>query len=354
MYGFNNLHESLTVTSILARVSEPTLWRYYLGRDFTIGKAISAPYRKDNDPSFSLSFDTRGRIMFKDFGSRGWYGDVFDYIQLTKDLDFQDSLVLVNCDFNLKLGAPVQQCRKGSLPASEINKLIEFGKEFKETNSINKFQFSVMNYELSDLNYWLQFGVTKEILSAYNVYCVRNVYLNKVCIYFRDNNNPCYGYYFPVTKHVKFYFPLVVGDSKRRFTGNVGNFEDIQGYYQCRVKQEYSNKILILTKSMKDCMTLRGFGLDAMAIHGESHFFHEDFIRHIRKYYPKIISLYDLDATGVKGSRYLWREYKIPPYFIDRKYRKQACKDISDVYKRFGREATRRFLNSIIGSQIEF
>lgn len=96
---------------------------------------------------------------------------------------------------------------------------------------------------------------------------------------------------------------------------------------------------------MKDVMLLRELGYDSMAIHGENHKFNEDFIRHIKKYRTNIISLYDRDNAGILGAKYLWKNYKIKPYFIPKKYN---TKDISDLYKEKGKEIVEEFLKNIL------
>lgn len=334
----------LSINNILSKVSEVMLWRFYLNTDFKIGIPFCATYRKDSNPSFSIFLDRRNRLMGKDFG-RDFYGDVFNYISMLFNITTYESLIKVNHDFNLGLlldtSITIDENIFKSKPLTKqaIKKLDKLGENV--ISESNKIQVSIRHFEESDLNYWLQYGITYKTLKLYNVYCAGKVYCNNRLCYYNVQDNPCYVYHFTETNHVKVYFPF---QKSYRFMGNVNNYQDIQGYYQCDVKSNKENKFLILTKSMKDVMTLREFGIDAMAIHGEEHRFHTDFIRHIKKYYPIIISLYDRDITGIKGAKYLWKEFAIPANFIAKKYN---CKDISDFYKKFGKEETQIFLNKI-------
>jgi hypothetical protein len=99
---------------------------------------------------------------------------------------------------------------------------------------------------------------------------------------------------------------------------------------------------------MKDCMVLRDLGYDSMAIHGEGQRFYTDFIRHIKKYYSVILSIYDRDAAGVRGAKLLWDDFRIPAYFLHRSVRTKECKDVSDMRKIHGREKVKDFIDTTV------
>lgn len=346
-YGFDNIYQELSVGNIISIVIEPVLWRHYLGINFELKKNYVSPLRKgDKVPSFNVYIDGRGRFMFKDFGGNGSHGDIFDFLHIRDSLTFREALVRVNVDFKLGLGNPHEQSYRGYKPIGirEEQRLEKFSDSFAIQTAplINAY---VRAWREEDLKYWMQYGITKDILIEYQVHCIKRICVNGVLVYSQTPNNPCYGYYFPTSKHIKCYFPYAVG-KQTKFLGNANNYQDIQGYYQCNVKKDSRNTLLILTKSMKDCMTLRSLGYEAMAIHGEGQYFYKDFVRHIKKYYPKIISLYDRDRTGVKGAKYLWKMYGILPYFIPKLL--TGCKDISDVYKQYSREKAEGLMKGIV------
>lgn len=354
-YGFKdeNIYYELKAENILSKVREETLWRYYIGFDYELKKDYISPLRpKEDRPSFNLYEDSRRRIKFKDFGGGGIHGDIFDFLQKRDGLTYYETMVRVNVDFGLRLGNPHEQSYKGFKPMG-VRIMAELGK-FEE-----KFPAQVAPlinahtkaYTESDYNYWMQYGITKDTLKLYDVHCIGRIRIKKGDAYWYEvyqysADNPCYGYYFPKSKHIKCYFPLA-SSSQIRFIGNANNYEDIQGYYQCNVKRDKANKLLILTKSMKDCMCLREMGYEAMSIHGEGQYFYKDFIRHIKKYYPKIISMYDRDRTGVKGALYLWRTYGISAVLTPKSLAKQGIKDISDMYRALGKERTEEYMKGL-------
>lgn len=349
-YGFSNVYEELSVQNVLSKVSDATLWRYYLGTDFQLKKDICSPLRRDKHPSFQLYLDSKSRVKFKDHGGQGLGGDIFDFLSHRDGLNLVDSLVRINTDFKLHLGTPDQQTYKGAKPIGvRVEKQLEkFGEEFS-ISTAPFIQVITRPYTEKDYEYWAQFGITSATLRLYNIHCIQKVRMNGVLVYTHSLTKPGYVYHFPKSKHNKCYFPFREG--KYRFLSSANNYEDIQGYYQCNVKKDKSNKLLILTKSMKDVMCLRELGYEAMSIHGETQYFYKDFIRHIKKYYPHIISLYDRDKAGVLGARHLWKNYKIPAHFIPKFLTKEYhIKDISDMYATLGRGDTEELMKKISSS----
>lgn len=348
-YGF---YSPLQVQEVLKRVSEGSLWRFYLGFDYELKRGFSSPLRiGDDNPSFNIYEDKRGRLMFKDFGGEALHGDIFDYLQKRDSLDLTEALVKVNVDFKLGLGKPEQQAYTGSKPLSK--RTMDTLEKFEDKLAMQTaptIKVWTRDHSEADVLYWLQYGITIATLNYYKVHCLRRIEVNGRLVYTHSDDNPCYSYSFP-SKHIKCYFPKATGE-QFRFLGNANNYEDIQGYHQCNVKKDKNNKLLILTKSMKDVMCLRELGYEAMAIHGEGQYFYKDFIRHIKKYYPNIISMYDRDKTGVKGMKYLWTTYGISAVFIPKALAKQGIKDISDMYKALGREKTEEFLKAFTGIYI--
>lgn len=344
-YSFD-VKEELTPENIFKRVSEVKLWNHYAG-DFTPGKMFHAPYRKDTNPSFNIFYSVRkNKYIAKDMARRSSW-DIFDYIQMIYCVDFYTALVRINIDFGLNLDYSPNRCTLGSSPYKEVTedthrRLDEFDKKVKGEINI---QIVDRGFNQADADYWLPYNIGSVLLRQYNVIPVKKLFINKELKYEYNPNNPCYAYLFPRASyrskdHIKVYFPF-----KRdyRFLGNITNNSDIQGYDQCDIRGPGQN--LVLTKSMKDVMCLRSFGIEAMAIHGETQRFNPDFIRHLRKWYRNIISLYDRDVAGVGGSKYLWDTYKISPLFIHKNY---ECKDISDLHKVQGKKITLQFIDKIV------
>ncbi len=264
-------------------------------------------------------------------------------MKIAHGIGLTEALREINNAFNLGLGKFYPGDRK-----HEVNKKVSNVPAIISKPVTKLMQVVPRKYQAADYEYWNSYGIYNSTLALYSVYCVGQLYVDKKLVYSFTEDNPGYMYYFPKSEHMKVYFPFADGV---RFLGNTNNYYDVQGYDQCRVKEDYEGKMLVLTKSMKDCMLLHQCGIDAMATHGETHKFTEDFMRHLFKYYPYIISLYDRDASGVKGAYYLWSNYRIPAVFIPRKYRNEGAKDITDLCKLFGRNILDNFVMNVLKKQ---
>lgn len=87
---------------------------------------------------------------------------------------------------------------------------------------------------------------------------------------------------------------------------------------------------LIITKSMKDLMTLYEYGFVSVAPNSENTMLTDSQISKIKNKYGRIVMLYDNDLPGVKNANKYHKKYGITCIFIKRKY----AKDISDLHKK--------------------
>lgn len=332
------------------------LWRYYLGVPFRVGESICAPYRVDKNPSMSFYYDsTKHKICAKDHGRGTFHGDVFDYVRIIYGLDFYSTLVKINLDFNLGLmynsSRYLGVVRKATPNLAELR---EF--ENKHDNlAYSGITYSQRELNLDDKRYWYKYGISAATLFLYKVHAVKDLKINGQSSYRYtaglSSDNPCYIYYFPATRYraqakAKCYWPKAP-EGSIRFLGNASNKYDVQGYDQCSIatkKEGEKGEFLVLTKSMKDCMLFHELGIEAMAPHGESQLFTNEFIAHLKRYYKVIVSLYDKDITGVRGAKKLWKDHQIRPYFIPKKYN---SKDLTDMYKKEGRKETIKLIKNI-------
>jgi DNA primase len=111
----------------------------------------------------------------------------------------------------------------------------------------------------------------------------------------------------------------------------VTSFRGIQGEKQLPKTHEW----LIITKSLKDVMLFRRYGIPAIALQGEANVPDNDLIDKFGKRFEKIIMFYDNDKQGILSMQKAKK--LIPCVWIPRKYK---VKDITDYYKAYGKDAT--------------
>lgn len=315
---------------LLNRVSDEEIFEHYIG-SVIHEKVFNSPLRLDNSPSASIYYSKSGQLRFKDFGT----GDNFtaiSFVQEMFDLSFSEALKKIATDFGLINDGFSAQIVKSS---SIIDKR-------KKKNLI---QFQKKPFTKADLEYWNSYGISENTLKFFDVHSVTAYWLNRTRMPL-GKNELCFCYYFPKTTHCKIYKPLKKV-KKEKWLSNVNNDEDIQGYWQCDIKNK-KPELLILTSSLKEVMLLYEFGIPAMAIHGENSNFNSDFIRHLKKYCKNIKSLYDNDSAGLKAMNNLKELYSIEQIIMPQfECETLKVKDLSDAYKYCDKTKVVEFINSL-------
>ena len=312
---------------LLNENNEETYMSYYLNIPVTKGLFVS-PLRNDHHKTCSFFRGKSGRLYFKDFATGECLA--FENVVMKKyNCDYHEALNTIAKDFGLIKN---QEHKK----AVVINKQEKFDSDKQTFIQIEQQEFSE-----EELKWWNQYGITSNILKKYYVFSCKTVFLNG-CIFSQSTPKcPSYGYYFGKKEHIeqwKIYYPK---RSDYRFIGNIST-RTIQGYRQLPKK----GKLLVITKSQKDCMCLYSMGIPACSPQSETQFISDTILEDLKQRFERIVLLFDADLTGVHYTNVLRKKYSfLIPCIIPRKY---EAKDISDFYKKYGREETIKFIKESI------
>ena len=309
-----SFQQEITKELLLEHNNEETYMAYYLGIPIKKGLFVS-PLRVDHKPTCSFY---RGRqLYFKDFATGECLS--FENVVMKKyGCNYHEALKIIATDFGIIDGS-----KPKIVPIQPIFK--------KEKKTI--IQIEAKSFTKEELEWWEQFGITKNILTKYRVYSCKTVFLNGRIESIYDSKCPSYGYYFGNEEGRelwKIYYPY---RKNFRFIGNIKT-TTIQGYNQLPKK----SKLLVITKSLKDCMVLYNLGIAAIAPQSETQFIEDNVLEVLKKRFKHIVLLFDNDQTGLEFTNKIKRKYKwIAPMIIPLKYK---AKDISDFYKAYGRDKT--------------
>ena len=309
-----SFQQEITKELLLEHNNEETYMAYYLGIPIKKGLFVS-PLRVDHKPTCSFY---RGRqLYFKDFATGECLS--FENVVMKKyGCNYHKALKIIATDFGIIDGS-----KPKIVPIQPIFK--------KEKKTI--IQIEAKSFTKEELEWWEQFGITKNILTKYRVYSCKTVFLNGRIESIYDSKCPSYGYYFGNEEGRelwKIYYPY---RKNFRFIGNIKT-TTIQGYNQLPKK----SKLLVITKSLKDCMVLYNLGIAAIAPQSETQFIQDNVLEVLKKRFKHIVLLFDNDQTGLEFTNKIKRKYKwITPMIIPLKYK---AKDISDFYKAYGRDKT--------------
>ena len=322
-----SIETKVTREFLLSKNNEETYMSYYLG--IPVGKGLYvSPLRQDHHKTCSFFRGKSGRLYFKDFATGECLA--FENVVMKKYCcNYPEALKIIAQDFGLIENTSHKESVK-------IVKQETFKGDKQTFIQIEQKEFSK-----EELEWWKAYGITKSILNKYRVFSCKTVFLNGTVFSQSTPKCPSYGYYFGKKENIeqwKIYFP------KRhdyRFIGNIST-RTLQGYRQL----PKTGKLLVITKSLKDCACLYSMGISAVAPQSETQFISPTILEDLKQRFTHIVLLFDNDLTGVHYTNVLRKKYDyLIPCIIPRRY---GAKDISDFHKKYGREHTIAFIKESI------
>lgn len=311
---------TITKELILQRLSQEAIMEHYLGVHVCNGLFCS-PLRNDKNPTCAFYKNAQGDLVFKDFGG-GFSGNCFNLVMYKYNCNFRKALLIIANDFGIINRKDIEKHER---------KIDYSGSVLKETES-SILQAQIQPFSEKELRWWKQFGITKEILDKFGVYSCKTVFLNNKYFTSSSPNNFIFGYYYGIKNNKelwRMYFPQ---RTKFRFLSN-WSAKLIQGSKQL----PKSGDIVVITKSMKDVMCLYGLGITAIAPNSETLFITEQQYEVLKERFKHIVVFYDNDRPGMHNMHKIRINFGCQCVMIPKHY---GAKDISDFYKKYGRDKT--------------
>lgn len=322
------LEPKITKEFLLSKNSEETYMSTYLRVPIKRGLFCS-PLRKDNRPTCSFCHSKKGELMYHDFGT-GFHENFIGVVMEIHKCSYQEALNIIAEDFGYISKAEDR-------PAVKIK--VSNVKLEEKTETL--IQIKPKAFSEQELKWWKGFGVTEKTLKKYKVFSCDSIFLNGDYFSSSSPRVPIYGYYCGKKNGQelwRIYFP-----SKRsfRFLSNVG-----KSYIQGAKQLPKTGDILLITKSQKDVMLAYELGIPAIAPCSEVLFLSNKQIQHLKKRFKIIVVCYDTDITGIHNLKQIKVNHPdLHTFFIPRKY---GVKDISDFFKKYGEEETRRLAGELL------
>ena len=322
------LEPKITKEFLLSKNSEETYMSTYLRVPIKRGLFCS-PLRKDHKPTCSFCHSKKGELMYHDFGT-GFHENFVGVVMEIHKCSYQEALNVIAEDFGYISKAEDR-------PAVKIK--VSNVKLEEKTETL--IQIKPKAFSEQELKWWKGFGVTDKTLKKYKVFSCDSIFLNGDYFSSSSPRVPIYGYYCGKKNGQelwRIYFP-----SKRsfRFLSNVG-----KSYIQGAKQLPKTGDVLLITKSQKDVMLAYELGIPAIAPCSEVLFLSNKQIQHLKKRFKTIVVCYDTDITGIHNLKQIKIKHPdLHTFFIPRKY---GVKDISDFFKKYGEEETRRLAGELL------
>lgn len=314
---------------ILSRFSEEQLMEYYLHLPVRRG-LFRSPLRRDKQPTCSFYRNNSGTLIFKDFAT-GQHLNVFGVVQEIFKCDYHEALRIIANDMGIVRDRELRR-NPGKINESPT-KITD--------KEMSKIQVEVQDFTDLELKWWGKYGITLNTLKKFNVYSCKHVFLNGNLLAKSQQHCPIFGYYGKKYQGLELwrcYFPK---RTSFRFITNWPS-KKIQGYDQLPKE----GKLLVITKSMKDCMTLYSCGISAIAPNSENLFVSDNMLNELKSRFKYIVVFYDNDRPGLHNMARIRREHPELVYIsIPKQY---GSKDISDFYKDHGRKETLNLIKKFV------
>lgn len=309
---------NITKEFIFSKISAEQVFEFYLGVPIKKGNFCSPSIlRVDNNPTCSYYRNSKGNLIYKDFA-----GPTFDCIGLVQHLfscSYYRALNIIANDFNLV-----------NLPKTEKHTaLIPYSGTIIEKTEKSNIQVEIKEFSKKELDWWGKFGISFKTLQKFKVFSIKSVFLNGNYFTSSSESTPIYGYYGGKdSNNIELWRLYMPTKRNYRFLSNWSS-SMIQGARQI----PKSGDFLVITKSLKDVMSLYEFGITAIAPNSENLFISESQYKKLKMKFKDIYLLYDNDLPGVKSANKIRKKFKdLQVIIIPRRYK---AKDFSDFVKRY-------------------
>lgn len=319
--------KELTKELIESKISQETLISNYYGVPIKKG-LFCAKHRTDSHPTCCY-YKRNGRIYIKDFGS-DYHGDWIYVVKQKFNCNYYDALAIAANDFDIQ-----------KIPHLNKNK-VKISNESLSENQQSIIRVEIRDFQQYELDWWNKFGISLQTLKKFRVFSCKNIWINDHIIHLETNNQLVFGYYGGIKDGIeqwKLYWP---NNKKYKWLSNRDSSQ-LQG---ARMLPKSGGDYVVITKSLKDVMVLYEFNIPAIAPNSETLFISDKQLEKLKSKFKNIIVFYDNDCAGISGMNKIKKNHKDLKYvFIPRKY---EAKDISDFYKKYGKEKTQKLINSAI------
>lgn len=308
--------------SILCKISEYDIFRYYCHNFKNYGDKFCSELREDRSPTCSI-VPWKGKVIYKDFGS-GDSHDCFSYIQAKYGLTFSEAMRVIDTDFGLGL-------QSGTVIKSQI--AITYGTQDVIERRPTKIEKKARQWNVEDKNFWSQFHIPKHLLTKFGVQPIDYFWINEA-------RYRCHSlsYVYNINGRYKVYRPF---ETEGKWYSNTSK-DDIQGWRQLKDNGD----IVILASSLKDVMCLNVLGYEAIALQSEMQMPSAELIKQLSERFEVVAVLYDNDFEkdanpGQTMANKICAEFNLINIILPAHYK---SKDISDLMKDHGVEVAEKIV----------
>lgn len=311
----------LNKSYILSNVSQEQIFEYYLGIKIETGTVLNSPptiRHGDKNASFSFYYNSNGKLRAQDHAGY-FHGDCLDAVAHILRLNAEDKK-----SFNVILDQIARDFRLHKYKGKDVistGDTSDYREVVKTPRGKVLLQFQPRVWTKDDAKFWLAGNINKRLLEIGRVYPCNYIWINNNLKYNYYPNDPAYAYYFG-PNDIKFYFP------NRKDYRFITNTSYLQG-----IDLLEPDQFGVITKSYKDVLALKSFGIQAVAPPSETHMLTRLEWNKINYICEHWFSLMDFDRTGILMAKRLRDTYNIRPLFFGNYRKLQTLRNLDGAFK---------------------
>lgn len=324
---------ALDKDSVLSDVSDIELLVKYFPQVTEVPMVISSPLRKDVHPSFRVYSPDGTRIRWYDYVT-GESGGIIDLLQRTLSVTFNELLTIIKKDTTHAGRLAINQ---SSTKKVRIN----------STDTSCQVRSQMRKWEEYDFQYWESYGVPRRWLLYSDIYPISHIFIIGNTGYVKTVKADKYAYTFIERKDgvcsEKVYQPFNKNGMKWR-SGHDSSVWDLW------TKLPPRGEKCIITSSRKDALCVwANSGIPSVSLQGEAVGVKPQVMNELKSRFKEVYVLYDNDFKGEQNygridGRKLAEQFDIIQIEIPDMY---MCKDISDLYKKYGKSTVVKVLKQL-------
>ncbi len=339
--------------------NEYDLARYYIPGFKKFNTHFKSDIRTDDNNNSMICRIQNGKLLISDFGYKIGM-NIYNYLIEKYNFNGKDAffhvLNMIREDFKLNGILPLQDSKSPNTAHP-----IAYNEEIKESSLPVKIEVKrkrlegKINWTIKDAEYWHSYGISLTKLEEKGIaplekFWITNFNKDGIRREYNVEKELCYVYPFYRDKSGNFMYTIYLpnglkGNKDIRWIKNI-NKKVIQNYQFI----PESGDLLFIQSSYKDTMLMEELfpELVILAPNGEGYWFEDDIWEDLKKRFKKQVIFGNNDwpkipNPGLNFARKHSLLYNIP--FVCTP--DNTTSDISDYYKKYGKEETIKFLNKI-------
>lgn len=320
---------TLTPETILQRISEYDIFRYYMGgRKWKLNEATNSPFHKDDNPSFLIG-NRFGCLTFIDFADTDKRGDCFSFVEKLHGISLDDALKMIDRDFGL-----------GILPEHDTKEYQQILSEYKQPEQELGKRYSIIQvvtraFTNEELAYWNEYHQDISDLKKNNIYSIDKLFFNRKKFPLSPTE---LRFAYRYDDKWKTYRPF--SGKKNKWVPNNVPITAMDGK-ECIINCD----VAFINKSKKDHLVISKIFPCSCAVQNESvGCFSAENVEYLKANSTKQILSFDSDQPGVDSSLQITKLFDFGYCNVPRKYLDEGIKDWADLSRKYGLEIIEKIL----------